>query len=150
MAEVSQQFVIQAPRKLVYRVLTDYLADPEFVPNMENTTLHSREGLVATVGFDLRLMVLVHYDLRIVETPEKSLEWSLDEGRPAVMALNQGSWHLRDTTTQATEVDYTLEIALRSSLPTSVHDHLLAATLPKTLEAFKQRCEQLSGHDAPS
>lgn len=151
MPEVSHTIAIAAPRGVVYRVLTDYAAYPEFLPTMVSAEVRERGPEYVVVAFELQLVVRVRYDLRIVETTDRGVEWSLAEGIPSrVFSVNTGSWALDLTSdaTPTTEAHYRLQVALRSAIPARVSEHLVGATLPSTLDRFKQRAEALVAAEA--
>ena len=80
----------------VWDVITDYEAYPEWVPEMEETSLVNRRPGRADVSFRLVVSASVvtksvEYTLRIMENPMRSTRWFLLEGE---FASSRGSWQL--------------------------------------------------------
>lgn len=139
MAGASRTIVINAPIEKVFETITDYAKYPEFLADMSGATLNSRKGNVAEVTFALKLVMAIKYTLRLTEDKPNGLTWTMIDGQ--MMKSNDGGWKLKALSPTQTEATYTVDVAVKGLVPKSVSTGLIDVTLPKTLEAFKKRCE---------
>jgi coenzyme Q-binding protein COQ10 len=139
MPRAEHQVVIHAPISRVFGVITDYERYPEFLPEMKEVRVLSRNDGVAVVRFELELIMRVSYTLRLEELPPNTVRWTLEDAK--MLAENNGTWRLT-ADGDKTQAVYALEIKLRGLIPKSVSTRLLGTTLPQTLERFKARAEE--------
>ena len=138
MPRAEQSILIRAPIDRVFAVITDYESYPEFLPDLKETRLLSRQDGVAVVRFELELVMRVSYTLRLQEDPPATVSWTLEEAK--MIAANNGGWRLQSEG-EATLASYALDVKLRGLIPKSVSNRLVGTTLPETLSRFKSRCE---------
>jgi coenzyme Q-binding protein COQ10 len=139
MPKAEQQVVINAPIDRVFDIIVDYERYPEFLPDMRQVQLLSRNDGVSVVSFELELIMRIGYTLRLVEDKPTSVQWTLDKAK--MMSSNEGGWKLEDLGGGKTRATYGLEIKLRGLIPKSVSSRLIGTTLPDTLQRFKTRAE---------
>lgn len=139
MAGASRTIIINAPIEKVFEVITDYAKYPQFLSDMSGATVKSRNGNIAEVTFSLKLVMEIKYTLRLIEDKPNGLTWTMLDGQ--MMKSNDGGWKLKAVSPTQTEATYTVEVAVKGLVPKSVSTTLIDVTLPKTLEAFKKRCE---------
>jgi len=137
MPRAEQTIVIDAPIDRVYKVITDYERYPEFLPDMKEVRVLSRQDGVVIVRFELELIMRVSYTLRLQEDPPAQVSWRLESAK--MIAENNGGWRLASEGDK-TRAAYALEVRLRGLIPKSVSARLLGITLPETLERFGARC----------
>lgn len=141
MTEAAADIVIAAPIDRVFDVIADYERYPEFLPEIKSVQVESRVDEVATVTFELELIMRLSYTLRLVAERPSRLRWTLERGK--MMTENNGGWDLAPTQDGHTKAIYSLELKLKGLVPRSVSTRLAGQTLPQTLQRFKARAESL-------
>ena len=148
MPGATRTIIINATPSTLYNVIVDYPAYASFLGEVESATVTSREGNTTTATFTVDLKVKrISYTLQLQENLNQSVTWSLVTGE--FMTVNNGSWYLNDLGDGRTEVTYSVEVVpqvprLLSRLKNTISQKLTEQSLPRTLEAFKQRAESLS------
>ena len=145
MAGASKSVEINVPLEKVYSVITDYEKYPEFLDEQTGAKLLSRKGNVAEVEFKLKVVKEITYKLRLTEQPPGGtagvgLSWVMISGE--MMKSNDGGWKLEAVGPDKTKATYSADIGLGMLVPKSIANMLIEQTLPKTLDAFKKRCEK--------
>ncbi|MDP7114868.1 MAG: SRPBCC family protein [Myxococcota bacterium] len=92
MTGVTRSIEIQAPIDTVYGVITDYERYPEFLDHMTAAKVLRRADGVTTVGFELDLIKVFHYEIPVprgsmTRLAGTSLPRSLDAFRRRAQAL---------------------------------------------------------------
>ena len=139
MPKVEREIIIDAPIERVFDVIVDYERYPEFLSDMKDVEVESREDGVALVSFELEIIMRVGYTLRLVEDRPTSVSWTLEKAK--MMSLNEGGWRLEALDARRTRATYGIEVKLRGLIPKSVSTRLIGTTLPDTLARFKARAE---------
>ena len=139
MAGASRTITINAPIEKVFDIITDYAKYPQFLSDMSGANIKSKNGNIAEVTFELKLVMAIKYTLRLVETRPTSVKWTMIDGQ--MMKSNDGGWDLKALGPNQTEATYTIEVAVKGLVPKSVSTGLIDVTLPRTLDAFKKRAE---------
>lgn len=147
MPKTEETVLIDAPVARVFDVIKDYERYPEFLPEMKEVVVVSRNDGIVVVRFELELIMRVSYTLRLTETPPDRVVWRLEEAK--MLAENNGGWQLEAVGDQ-TRATYSLDVKLRGLIPKSVSTRLLGTTLPQTLQRFKARAESATGPAARS
>ena len=148
MPGATRTIIINATPSTLYNVIVDYPAYASFLAEVESATVTSRENSTTTATFTVDLKVKrISYTLQLEETLNQSVTWSLVTGD--FMTVNNGSWYLNDLGDGRTEATYSVEVVpqvprLLSRLKNTISQKLTEQSLPRTLEAFKQRAESLS------
>lgn len=141
MPRAEQELVVNTSIDRLFAVIVDYERYPEFLPDMKQVTVLSRQDGVSVVRFELELIMRLAYTLRLIEDAPASISWTLEEAR--MMASNVGGWRLEALDENRTKAIYGLELKLRGLIPKSVSTRLIGSTLPETLHRFKDRAEEL-------
>jgi coenzyme Q-binding protein COQ10 len=139
MSRVEQEMVFAAPVERAFDVIVDYERYPEFLPEMREVQVLSREDHIVVVKFDLEIMMRISYTLRFEEKRPTSVSWTLKEAK--MLAANIGGWQLAAVDGNTTRAIYGLDVQLRGLIPKSVSNRLIGTTLPETMARFKQRIE---------
>ena len=142
----TREVAVAATPERLFEVIADYARYPEFVPTVK-ACRPRRTGSVAEVEFEIDLGVkVIRYTLRHVEEPPRRVSWSLLSGE--WMKVSSGSWELTPEE-GGVRARYTVEIQIAKpalvpqALVDRVTEELIRVTLPRTLEAFKARAEEL-------
>lgn len=145
MSAISQEIIIAAPIERLFEIITDYARYPEFVPGIKACRV-KRAGPPKEVEYDLDLGVKrISYVLRHEEVRPTKVTWSLVSGD--LMKVSNGSWELTAEGTR-TRARYSVEIQIAKPplVPQAfldrVSDELTKVSLPRNLQAFKQRAER--------
>ena len=123
-------------------MITDYASYPEFLADMEEATILSRNDGVADVRFTVNLIKRVTYTLTLVEKAPHSLTWSLKEGP---FKVSDGQWALEALPNGHTRALYEVEVKVAAFVPKAISSKLVGKTVPALLAAFKSRAEQRFG-----
>jgi ribosome-associated toxin RatA of RatAB toxin-antitoxin module len=138
MPGVSRTIEINVPPDALFDIIVDYARYPEFLSDMASVKVVSRDGAVAQVEFDLKLMTRVSYVLKMVEERPNKVTWSLVSS--GLMKSSDGGWLLEDLGGR-TRATYSVDVAPKGFVPGPIVNALTGRTLPATLEAFKKRAE---------
>lgn len=135
MASVERSIEVSAPREQVFRVVTDYEAYPDFLPEMEEVTVLSRADGVVEAEFVLRIVKRVAYRLRLVEEPHGKVSWTLLSGD---LRENKGSWSL-EKMDGGCRVTYAATVEVGMFVPGAIQARLVGEQLTQMLGAFADR-----------
>ena len=139
-AEISR--TINAPKDVVYKVITDYEKYPEFVSSCQEAKVLSSEPGKKRVAYRVELMKDVRYTVDQREDAAKGVvEWSLVESN--IFKQNAGRWELREVDATHTEATYTLEVEFKIPVPGFVLKKLVQGSLPAMVKDFVERAESL-------
>lgn len=137
MAEAERIVETSAPAEVLFDVITDYAAYPEFVPGLDAVEVLSRSETRAEVRFRLRLVRSISYTLELVEERPRSVVWTMVSGD---LATNSGSWTVTSTDTGSLAT-YKVRVEVGMFVPGAILGRLVGETLPATLDAFARRAE---------
>jgi len=140
-AGAEQTIYVGVRPEALFSVITDYESYPQFLSDMEDAKILSREGNVVEVEFTLNLIKRLRYTLRLTEQAPTSVSWTLVEG---MFKRNTGSWKLAEQPDGRTRATYHIEVGVGVFLPGAIVHRLVGQTLPATLEAFRDRAESQS------
>lgn len=135
MASVERSIEVSVPRERVFRVVTDYEAYPDFLPEMEEVTVLSRADGVVEAEFVLRIVKRVTYRLRLVEESTSKVTWTLLSGD---LRENKGSWCIEDTD-GGCRVTYAVTVEVGMFVPGAIQARLVGEQLTQMLGAFADR-----------
>lgn len=116
---IEGHFEVEAPRRLVWGVLTDYSALKGVVSSMQASCVLSREGNTVQVEqVALGRFLFFHKSIRLLltveEKPESSLSFTETSGKP--FRRYEGSWDLEDKA-GAVAVTYRLDVSQADMAP---------------------------------
>lgn len=140
MAGAERSIDINAPIDVVYKTIVDYEKYPEFLKDVSGARVVQRLADGVVLEETINLMKTVTIQIKIVETPNTGIRWSL-HGDGGLLKKNDGGWRLEDLGGGRTRATYFLEVAVGVWVPGKIVDSLTGTTLPATLEAFKKRAE---------
>jgi coenzyme Q-binding protein COQ10 len=131
------------PPERFFRVLQDYAAYPEFVPEVRGVRVGAREGNEVEVTYQLDIKIKqLEFTLRHAEHPsELRMEWRLVRGE--LMRRDEGRWLLERTASGGTRATYEIELELTPVAPAALQQALAQRGLPNMLANFKARAEKL-------
>lgn len=135
---VKRRTRIQAPRAVVFEVISDLESYPEFVPATKEVVITKHEPLEAR--FVIQLVKEVRYRLRFQLFSPEELQWEMIEGE--WMNKNSGYWKLDSLSETETEAEYGADVQFGWLVPSGVVDMLTEQQLPALLKAFKKRAEE--------
>ncbi len=139
MAGATKTIVINAPAEKVFDALTRYEEYPEYLQEVKAVSTSNRQGNVVEVHYEVEVMKLIKYSLKMTEERPRKLSWTFIKGE--FMKDNKGSWLLEPDGEGKTKVTYNVEMSLGALVPKSVVNALAETSLPKMLEATKKRVE---------
>ncbi|NJN24305.1 MAG: cyclase [Acaryochloridaceae cyanobacterium RL_2_7] len=138
----------------VWKVLTDYEALPEFIPNLEASQRvdHPEGGIrIEQVGSQNALMM--KFSARVVldmeENFPQALNFDMVEGDFKAFG---GQWRLApcDSCAAKTELTYSVKIWPKRTMPILAVEKRLSKDLPVNLQAIRQRLDALYGAESAS
>lgn len=139
MPGASASTVIRAPMEKIFSVITDYQRYPQFLTEVKKIKVSPKKDGQCEVEYEASLVKTIHYTLRMKEEAPSKVTWTFVKGD--FMKDNRGSWVLEASGDGAVKATYTIELGLSSLVPQSVVDALVKGSLPRMLEAFKNRAE---------
>lgn len=135
--------IVHAPVGAVWKTLTDYDNSEEFMPNIEEAVVVSRQGLVALVRNRVKAGPL-HRSFIVKTTIEKEgsfLSWRLYESND--FRRNDGYWKLTPLPGKRTRLEYKVGIEFRKPMPEWLATILLKRSIPDAFGAVELRAQQL-------
>lgn len=134
---------VQAPADAIFAVLWDVRRYPEFLTDVVETAVHStgRPG-EQEAAFDVQLVRIRHYTLRMVADPPRGLTWTLVHGES--LRCNEGSWEIEPLDDGRTcRLVYSIRVDFALPVPDVIVRKIIERNLPMMLRQFKARIEQL-------
>ncbi len=147
MASAERQEILDLPLESIYRVICDFEKYPEFVSGMKATRIVEKiDDSQKKVFFDIDMVKRVQYTVKIRESlaadkQTAQVDWSLVESD--FLKVSNGLWVLKSLGPQKTEVKYRLEVEFNFSVPGFMLKGLIATSMPKAIEEFKNRALKL-------
>lgn len=140
MAKVSESIDIQASKKKIYDVITDFESYPEFLPETKSAVIEKHKGNHYVVTFVVEVVKKISYTLDLHGTPGEELAWTLVKGD--VMKSNTGRWILEPGSKKGiVHATYEVDLDLGLLVPSALTRTLVSKDLPKMLARFKERIE---------
>ena len=139
MPGIEQSVQVKVRPEDFFSVITAYEEYPEFLDEMEEATVLSRNGNTVEVKFSVNLIKRVTYTLILTENAPHSVRWSLKEGP---FKVSNGSWALEELADGSTHALYAIEVKVAAFVPKSVSSRIVGQTVPALLASFKSRAEQ--------
>lgn len=140
MAGASRELEMNARADVIFRVVTDYEAYPEFIDEIVDAEILARSDQSVECRFTAEVAKKrFSYTLRLDHTPPTRTRWQLIAGD---FKKNNGGWDFKPLGDGGrTHVTYSLEIDLGMFIPQFIINSLVGANMPKMLEAVKKRAE---------
>ena len=139
MPGASRSIVVNTSRERLFAVIGDYERYADFLPEVNWVKVVRREGDTVDVQYEVNVIKKIHYTLRMKEEKPARVTWTFVEGE--IMKDNRGQWVLEDLGGGKTKATYTIEMAVGPLVPKAIINALVETSLPKMLEAFRQRAE---------
>lgn len=140
MPDLSRTILIDVPVDRFYALIIDFDRYPEFLNDVDSTTIvHATENQW-DVKFTVHVIRRVEYTLRLKGVENKSLEWSLASGQ--LFKTNNGGWQLEDENGK-TRATYTIDLSVNRFVPKAIINRLVEFTFPTMLKQWKERAESL-------
>lgn len=147
--QITAQVEIPHPSELIWRVLTDYEALAEFIPNLAKSRLleHPSGGIrLEQVGSQrlLNFKFCARVVLDLEEYFPTKINFQMVEGDFKGFS---GSWLLEPSsldTVLGTNLSYTIQVWPKLTMPVALIEHRLSADLRLNLLAIRDRVQSLS------
>lgn len=147
--QITAKVAISRPPELVWKVLTNYEALPDFIPNLAKSKLleHPNGGIrVEQVGS--QRLLNFNFSARVVldleEKFPKQINFQMVEGD---LKAYSGSWQLQPFLVgdqKATNLTYSIFILPKRTMPVGIIEKRLSSDLRVNLLAIRQRAEELA------
>eukprot|EP00250_Pteridium_aquilinum_P019919 c24624_g1_i1 orf=315-2870(-) len=148
--QVVATMTVKGSLKDVWSVLTAYEALPEFVPNLANSVVLSRDGKRVRLlqeGCKCLLYMVLHARviLDLWEQPEQEISFKQVEGD---FDSFEGNWTLNQFGSQHTVLKYTVDTKIWKDciLAESLVEEVIYEDIPSNLCAIRDRVESLGNH----
>lgn len=146
--QVAATITVKASSKEVWNVLTTYEALPEFVPNLTNSMVLSREGKRVRLlqeGCKCLLYMVLHARviLDLWEQPEQEISFQQVEGD---FSFLKGNWTLSQLGSHHTVLKYSVDTKILKDciLAESLMEEVIYEDVPSNLCAIRDRVESLT------
>jgi coenzyme Q-binding protein COQ10 len=140
MSGASRSIVIAAPPEKIFDVIADFEKYPQYLSEVKSVKVLNRKGNELEAHFEVDLVKRIKYALKVKEERPTRLSWTYISGD--FMKDNQGSWVLEPQADGKTKVTYAIEVKLGPLVPKAIVNTMVESSLPKMLEATKQRVER--------
>lgn len=139
MAKASATIEINASKKKVFDVISDFESYPDFLPETKTAVIDKHTKTKYTVTFTLDVIKTITYTLEMTVSAPNELSWTLVKGD--MMKSNTGRWILEEVKKGLTKATYEIDVDLGLLVPSAVTKTLISRDLPKMLKHFKERVE---------
>lgn len=146
--ELRVSLFVEASRRTLWRVLTDYNNLDEFVPHLKKSAITARRGNKVYLEQKFRhLLLTMHLDLEVKEEPPHRAVFERYGGN---MKMYTGQWQLEQVSPRSTI--FTLEVRAKPKffVPQKVMMWILKNELPKGLMAMRKRALENTGQLEPN
>lgn len=142
MASASTTEVFDCTAEQLFKVIQDYEKYPEFLNEVSECKVIESSGSKKIVEFKVSLIKKFTYRLKMVETPNTKIEWTLDSGD--IFKTSNGSWLLEEQNGK-TKAHYAVEATFKVFVPGPVAKALVSVNLPNMMNSYKKRVKELYG-----
>ncbi|MEO3704231.1 SRPBCC family protein [Trichormus azollae] len=147
--QITAKVQIPYPVEKVWKILTDYEALTEFIPNLAKSSLleHPNGGIrIEQIGYQrlLNFKFCAHVVLDLEEIFPKLINFQMVEGDFKGFS---GFWCLEPYSLgehQGTNLCYTIQVWTKLTMPISIIENRLSKDLQLNLLAIRQRASELS------
>lgn len=142
--EVSASGTVKASPASVWKVLTDYEAMPEFVPDLKKNKVMSRNGnhaIIEQAGVArfLFLSRAIHLVVQAAEEPMSAIDITLVNGDMKVYACR---WELTALPDGGTRVSYTGKMVPKFYVPGMLGSNIIRRDIERMMKAVLERLDQ--------
>ena len=139
MSSASRDIIIDVPPEDFFRVISDYEAYPDILPEMLSAHIIQRDASKTVARFTIHIIKRVSYTLAMSEHPPHRLEWTLVEGP---FTQNSGAWQLTPLGEGRTHAQYSVDVSVGMFVPKSISNRVVGKTMPAVLNHFKRWAER--------
>lgn len=142
--EVAASGTVKASQAAVWKVLTDYEAMPEFVPDLEKTKVISRTGNRAIIEQSgvarfLFLSRTINLVVHVSEEPMSSIEIKLVTGD---MKVYHCRWEMTPLPEGGTRIAYSGKMVPKFYVPGMLGSNIIRRDIERMMKAVLERLEQ--------
>ncbi len=142
--EVVASGAVKASPEAVWKVLTNYEAMPEFVPDLEKTKVLSRTGNRAIIEQSgvARFLFLsrpIHLVVQVAEEPMSTIDISLVSGD---MKVYHCRWELTPLPDGGTRIAYSGKLVPKFYVPGMLGSNLIRRDIERMMAAVLERLDQ--------
>ena len=142
--EVTAGGTVKASPEAVWKVLTDYEAMPEFVPDLEKTKVLSRTGnrvIIEQAGVArfLFLSRAIHLVVQAEEEPMSAIDITLVNGD---MKVYNCRWEITPLPDGGTRIAYSGKLVPKFYVPGMLGSNLIRRDIERMMTAVLQRLDQ--------
>jgi ribosome-associated toxin RatA of RatAB toxin-antitoxin module len=142
--EVTASGAVKASPEAVWKVLTNYEAMPEFVPDLEKTKVLSRTGnrvIIEQAGVArfLFLSRAIHLVVQAAEEPISAIDISLVNGD---MKVYNCRWEMTPLPDGGTRIAYSGKLVPKFYVPGILGSNLIHRDIERMMAAVLQRLDQ--------
>lgn len=142
--EVTASGVVKAAPAAVWKVLTNYEAMPQFVPDLATTKVLSRTGnrvVIEQSGMARFLFFsrTIHLVVQAVEDPMSSIDINLVSGDMKVYSCR---WTLTPLPDGGTRINYSGKLVPKFYVPSMLGANLISHDIERMMGAVLQRVDQ--------
>lgn len=142
MASASTTEIFDCTPEQFFKVIQDYEKYPEFLNEVTSCKVIESHGNQKVVEFSVSVIKKFTYRLRMVETPNTKIEWTLDSGD--IFKTSNGSWLLEEQDGK-TRAKYSVDATFKVFVPGPVAKALVSVNLPNMMSAYRKRVKELYG-----
>lgn len=142
MAAASTTEVFDCTPEQFFKVIQDYEKYPEFLSEVTACQIIESKENEKLAEFKVSLIKTFSYRLRLTETPNVKIEWSLDSGD--IFKSSKGSWILEEDHGK-TKAHYSVEATFKVFVPGPIAKALVNVNLPNMMSAYHKRVRELYG-----
>lgn len=137
MAELITDHTFDASIDEVFAGLGQFKKYPDYIPGVTGVTVlpAKKPGSTGQVRYELKIIKSFFYTLNMFEDKPGRIWWDLEESN--IMKRSNGSWTLTDLGNGKTKASYSLEIAFKGLVPSSIVDQITKANLPGMFKGFQ-------------
>ena len=145
--EVEASGSVKAAPALVWKVLTDYEAMPEFVPDLKKNKVVSRTGnraIIEQAGVARFLFLSrpIHLVVQAAEEPQSAIDITLVTGDMKVYACR---WELTALPDGGTRVTYSGKMVPKFYVPGMLGSNIIKRDIERMMKAVLERLEEQQG-----
>jgi ribosome-associated toxin RatA of RatAB toxin-antitoxin module len=141
MANAKTSEIFNASIERVYKVLSDYGAYPDFLPEVKRASILESGSEKKLVEFEVSVIKTFRYQLWFQEIPNSQVAWKFHSGE--VFKENSGVWTLKDLGDGKTRADYEINAKFGLFVPGMIEKKLIEVNFPIMMKAFKKQIETL-------
>ncbi len=139
-AKTTQIFNFSAQQ--IYDVISDFDNYSEFLPEVKKAKVIETKGSKQTVEMSVSMIKDFTYSIIATLDAPKGLSWVFYKGD--VFKSNSGSWLLKPISESQTEVTYEVSADFKIFVPSMISKKMIEVSLPKMMDAYKQRLKKLN------